>query len=211
MMVGQGVLEPSHTRTHSHTPLPKHTQPGQLRKDRAVSYRKSRWAVPSATIVCRSGGPSVPPSSTVSVPSAHSTPLKETHSQVSKPTLREGPIRHLGDYGTHKILRLGAGWPCSGDLLNLGSPSPTHFKPPEVPNVRTVTITGHGAHPVARHRTHRRGLQAPHPSRTLVSSVSSLGPAWVTLPECEAPAAPAPHPSPPPRCSGRVIKAFTPN
>lgn len=90
MMEGLGVLG------SSHTPLPKHTQPGQLRKDRAVSYRKSRWAVPSVTIVYGSGGPSVPPSNTVSVSPAPSTPLQEAHPER---TSRRSPSQLWGRKG----------------------------------------------------------------------------------------------------------------
>lgn len=64
MMVGgggtQGPLPPKHTHT-----------PGRPRRDRAVSCRKRRRAVPSAPHCLPARGPSVPPPSTVSVSPPH--------------------------------------------------------------------------------------------------------------------------------------------
>lgn len=53
---------PPPTPTHTHTPTPR-----QPRRDRAVSCRKRRRAVPSATHCLPARGPYVPPPNTVSV------------------------------------------------------------------------------------------------------------------------------------------------
>lgn len=64
-MVGEGDTSPSR-----YPPPPQHTHthtPRQPRTDRAVSCRKRRRAVPSATHCLPSRGPSVPPPNVVSV------------------------------------------------------------------------------------------------------------------------------------------------
>lgn len=99
MMVGRGGTQVS---THHLLTAPQ----GRPRRDRAVSYRKSRWAVPSVAHCLPARGPSVPPPAPFPYPPAH------THTQVQRQGRPRSPSCSGGTQGRGP----GVGWGARGRM-----------------------------------------------------------------------------------------------
>lgn len=195
------------TQVSIHHPLT--APPGRPRRDRAVSYRKRRWAVPSAAHCLPARGPSVPPRNTISV--SPLAPAPPTHPGPPRRTGFRSPNCPGGTPGNGP----GVGWGAGGEQAPHLAPEGREegdLTNPEPPTVLMVHLglsvwvgsqTEDTASAPSQRAESAEGLEAqrPFPGCPLIP----LGPAWMPGKPAlylKPQPPPRPHRSPPPRSSG---------